>query len=612
MAEITTINLSDVIKNSRDVINTNFENLNEAIENLDVNTNDFIATEDGEFRLGAERFRYVGVNNYPLIQSNYTQAQLNSFFRSCVQDGIKVVRAWCFNKTVPATNIAGNFRYLNSGVLTWREATFVQLDMVLATARAYGVKMVLPLVDQWQGNKGDYVTWYNTINGTSLDTVTGDDFHTSATIKQYYKDYILKLTSRVNTINGLTYSEDPTIFSWELGNELRYVAGTDTNSNTLNSARLAVLTAWYSDMSTYIKSLDANHLVGTGSQAQYYDYVADDPAHNGTYYGGDYTTQHALTNIDYFDFHIYPYADSPTFGLKAYGKSLGYSGSTSEGFLAHINQYITIAKAAGKPVIIGEYGVDKRNTSVADAYLAYPRATHFTNILQDWFSRNGDGFTFWHYTNLFDDNNYNIKPDGVHVAPYANSNINDDDSSLSAAIEARQIYDGLPEGAIKSDLYRTIGDVVGPSSSTDKAIARFDGETGKLLQNSPTTMANSGAITLPNDIPLIFAGNGGNSNSIKNGSDNTFLVDTGNGNSIKVKVPTGKFFGIADGTFNYVLTVDETGKMDSRTDAIRIRTAKTPASASAPGNAGDICWDSSYIYVCVATNTWKRVAIATW
>jgi hypothetical protein len=38
----------------------------------------------------------------------------------------------------------------------------------------------------------------------------------------------------------------------------------------------------------------------------------------------------------------------------------------------------------------------------------------------------------------------------------------------------------------------------------------------------------------------------------------------------------------------------------------------TPASAAASGTAGDIAWDSSFIYVCTATNTWKRVAIATW
>jgi hypothetical protein len=39
---------------------------------------------------------------------------------------------------------------------------------------------------------------------------------------------------------------------------------------------------------------------------------------------------------------------------------------------------------------------------------------------------------------------------------------------------------------------------------------------------------------------------------------------------------------------------------------------KTPASAGDTGSAGQIAWDSSYIYVCTASNTWKRVAIATW
>jgi len=39
---------------------------------------------------------------------------------------------------------------------------------------------------------------------------------------------------------------------------------------------------------------------------------------------------------------------------------------------------------------------------------------------------------------------------------------------------------------------------------------------------------------------------------------------------------------------------------------------KTPATASATGTTGEIAWDTNYLYVCVTTNTWKRVAIATW
>lgn len=47
-------------------------------------------------------------------------------------------------------------------------------------------------------------------------------------------------------------------------------------------------------------------------------------------------------------------------------------------------------------------------------------------------------------------------------------------------------------------------------------------------------------------------------------------------------------------------------------DRIRVGTAKTPASATDTGTAGEICWDSSYVYVCTATNTWKRSALSTW
>jgi hypothetical protein len=45
---------------------------------------------------------------------------------------------------------------------------------------------------------------------------------------------------------------------------------------------------------------------------------------------------------------------------------------------------------------------------------------------------------------------------------------------------------------------------------------------------------------------------------------------------------------------------------------IRVATAKTPASATDTGAQGEICWDANYLYVCTATNTWKRAALSTW
>ena len=44
-----------------------------------------------------------------------------------------------------------------------------------------------------------------------------------------------------------------------------------------------------------------------------------------------------------------------------------------------------------------------------------------------------------------------------------------------------------------------------------------------------------------------------------------------------------------------------------------LRTASTPpSSASDTGTPGDFTWDSNYFYICIASNTWRRTAHATW
>lgn len=63
-------------------------------------------------------------------------------------------------------------------------------------------------------------------------------------------------------------------------------------------------------------------------------------------------------------------------------------------------------------------------------------------------------------------------------------------------------------------------------------------------------------------------------------------------------------------------SVTESGRFDLNGHLVLAETAvlktKTPATANAAGIAGEVTWDASHIYVCVATNSWKRVAIAAW
>jgi len=63
-----------------------------------------------------------------------------------------------------------------------------------------------------------------------------------------------------------------------------------------------------------------------------------------------------------------------------------------------------------------------------------------------------------------------------------------------------------------------------------------------------------------------------------------------------------------------IMTNAPTEALDINSDAIRIRTAQTPASSNntAVGwDVGTIAWDTSYLYVAVDSSTIKRVALST-
>lgn len=66
------------------------------------------------------------------------------------------------------------------------------------------------------------------------------------------------------------------------------------------------------------------------------------------------------------------------------------------------------------------------------------------------------------------------------------------------------------------------------------------------------------------------------------------------------------------GVGNRTLNAMPVSRMDINADVLRLRLTKTPASAGASGNEGDICWDDDYVYVCIDGNTWKRSSLSSW
>lgn len=47
-------------------------------------------------------------------------------------------------------------------------------------------------------------------------------------------------------------------------------------------------------------------------------------------------------------------------------------------------------------------------------------------------------------------------------------------------------------------------------------------------------------------------------------------------------------------------------------DDFRRDMVEPPATASSPGRPGQLAYDSSFLYVCIDVDTWKRTALSTW
>jgi hypothetical protein len=78
------------------------------------------------------------------------------------------------------------------------------------------------------------------------------------------------------------------------------------------------------------------------------------------------------------------------------------------------------------------------------------------------------------------------------------------------------------------------GDVVGPASSTDNAVVRFDSTTGKLLQNSTVTIGDAGGISTTiadtgNETGLTIV-----QNDVTNNARGASITNTGTGNDLRI------------------------------------------------------------------------------
>jgi mannan endo-1,4-beta-mannosidase len=318
----------------------------------------FVRVRGNEFVLNGRPFRFVGANIDPL-HGDVNRPRYREILDALVIDGLTVGRVWALGEDMASADAwMRQYALFRAGPDGFIEVAYEQLDRVLADARRLGLRLIITLSNHWKdyGGAPMYLRWA----GKSADGLGFEDFYADEQARNYFRQGLLRLLTRRNSITGVPYVDDPTIFSWELMNE----------SIVLTPRGQEARVQWIKEMARFIHSYDKNHMVAAGllgySQRRERD---------------EWIRVHSLPEVDYCDSHIYM--------------------QNSEGGVSLQRMYDLLDDRAQlarfvikKPLVIGEFGF---RTDGPRNYLGRPRAEWFERFLRRHFRNQGAGALVWIY-----------------------------------------------------------------------------------------------------------------------------------------------------------------------------------------------------------------------
>lgn len=365
----------------------------------------FVQRQGTNLLLGGRQFYAIGMNSYFLqnLSAYGDTSHVIEIFNNAQLLGVTVVRTWGFFDSPDSLNPA----VMQVAPGRYNEIGLRALDFVVAKAKEHSLRLVIPFVNNWDqyGGMNQYVRWLadsipfpreepqekvgeapkvfgagNRFYAVQVSgTLTHDDFYRHSTVMQWYKNYVAMLLNRVNVYTGRAYKDDPAILMWELANEPR----SSDPSGTL-------IAAWVNEMSTFIKSIDGNHLVGTGEEghdvsSREYSEISSFGEQvwlfNGTA-GISFIANTGQSNIDVASIHCYP-------------EDWGLAPSAA---VVWMRDHQRIAAQQNKPLIVGEVGVRRQRHVFFDGFYSAAFTENVVGVLPWQFVYEGrfndDGFAF--------------------------------------------------------------------------------------------------------------------------------------------------------------------------------------------------------------------------
>uniref|UniRef100_A0A0D6QZM0 mannan endo-1,4-beta-mannosidase n=1 Tax=Araucaria cunninghamii TaxID=56994 RepID=A0A0D6QZM0_ARACU len=294
----------------------------------------FVTTQGTHFFVNGNPLFVNGFNSYWLmtVATDPTQREkVTSVFQEAKAHGLNVARTWAFND--------GQYKALQTSPGVYDEQVFQALDYVVAEAKRHHIKLILSLANNYEnfGGKPRYVNWARSA-GQSLSSE--DDFFTNPTVKGYYKNHVKTVLTRVNTITGVAYKDEPTIFAWELMNEPR--CQSDPSGNSIQG--------WLQEMAAHVKSIDGNHLLEAGLEGFYADYKKE--ANPGFSVGTDFIANNQIKDFDFATVHSYP--------------DIWLKGSDEQTQLSFLGNWLQThlddaTRVLRKPILFAEFGKSSKD-----------------------------------------------------------------------------------------------------------------------------------------------------------------------------------------------------------------------------------------------------------
>jgi mannan endo-1,4-beta-mannosidase len=320
----------------------------------------FVRVTDGRLSLDGKPYRFVGANLWYGAWLGSPEAygdrdRLKRELDTLKALGVTNLRVLGSGEKSPAkVSLDPTFQAAPGSV---DQGLMNGLDFLLAEMAARGMKAVIYLNNfwDWSGGMPAYLNW----TGNRTWFQQGDPAHPWPEFADYsarfygdakanalFRTFVKGLVGRTNGLTGKPYKDDPTIMAWQLANEPR-----PAGSEAFGKENMAAYQRWIAETAGLIKSLDANHLVSTGSEGTMGCLQQE----------ACVIEAHKPAAIDYVTLHVWPNNWS---WIDFKNQTATYEAGEAR-CREYVLKHIALAKALNKPLVIEEFGLIKEDRAFA-------------------------------------------------------------------------------------------------------------------------------------------------------------------------------------------------------------------------------------------------------